>query len=201
MLHTLLNGKKVILASTSPRRRLILEQVGLKFLQIASDVDEVITESDHKNPIAYVKKNSLLKAQAVMRQFDEDCFIISADTIVYLDKRILEKPANAEQATEFMRQLSGVFHQVYTGVTIAWQGAVSPFIATDYEKTSIKFITLSEAEIREYVRTGEGFDKAGGYGIQGYGSQFIEKITGCYFNVMGFPVNLFYRMVMLGFRG
>jgi len=196
MLHTLLNGKKVILASASPRRRFILEQVGLKFIQIASEVDEVITEADHKNPIAYVKKNSLLKAQAVIRQFDEDCFIISADTVVYLGKRILEKPENTQQAADFIRQLSGVYHQVYTGVAIAWQGATSPFIATDYEKTSIKFISLSEADIAEYVQTAEGFDKAGGYGIQGFGSQFIEKINGCYFNVMGFPVNLFYRMVL-----
>jgi len=200
MLHTLLNGKKVILASASPRRKFILEQVGLKFIQIPSDVDEIITEADHKNPIAYVKKNSLIKAQAVMRQFDEDCLVISADTVVYLGKRILEKPENTQQATEFIRQLSGVTHQVYTGVTIAWQGAVSPFVTTDYEKTSIKFIALSEAEIREYLQTGEGFDKAGGYGIQGYGSQFIEKINGCYFNVMGFPVNLFYRMVCVGFK-
>jgi len=200
MLHTLLNGKKVILASNSPRRADILRLVGLSFLQVTPAVDEVITEADHKNPIAYVKRNSQLKCNAVKQQFDEDCIIVAADTVVYLNKHILEKPVNECQAIEFLSKLSDASHQVYTAITICRDTTygVHPLIQTDYERSTIKFMTLSEQDIKEYIQTKESFDKAGAYGIQGFGSQFIEKVTGCYFNVMGFPVNLFYRMLSSG---
>jgi len=195
MLHTLFKNKKVILASNSPRRAFILKQVGLQFLQVCPDVDEMITEADHKNPIAYVKRNSLLKCTAVKKQFDEDCVIVSADTVVYFEKHILEKPANESQARDFLSRLSGASHQVYTAVTVAMSLPESSVLLTEYERSTIKFMPLTEADITEYLLTRESFDKAGAYGIQGYGSQFIEKVTGCYFNVMGFPVNLFYKMV------
>jgi len=217
MLHTLLNGKKVILASASPRRAEILRLVGVKFLQVSPAVDEVITEADHKNPIAYVKRNSLLKCTTVKQQFDEDCIIVAADTVVYLEKRILEKPVNENQAVDFLSRLSGASHHVYTALTIyrdtiyksvfpscrevAQQGNGVFGIQTDYERSTIKFMTLSETDIKEYIQTKESFDKAGAYGIQGYGSQFIEKVTGCYFNVMGFPVHLFYRMLCIADGG
>jgi septum formation protein len=191
MLHTLLKNKKLILASASPRRKELLKLLGLSFITMPADVDETIHASDHINPKRYVQKIALQKFKSNQKKVDEDCLIIAADTTVYLNKQILGKPNNKDEAHAYLKLLSGQKHIVYTGLSVAYQDT----ILTDVEKTYVHFANLSDEEIWQYIQTGEPMDKAGAYGIQGYGSQFIEKVEGCYFNVMGFPIHLFYKMV------
>jgi len=188
MIHTLLQRKKVILASASPRRKELFKLIGVKAVQMPADIDE---SSIYKNPRKLVISHALEKAKKIEKKFDCDCVIIAADTIVYLNKQILGKPQNADQIREYIIKLSGNFHDVYTGIAIAYKNR----IYSDFEKTKVEFNQLTSSEIEEYIKTKEPFDKAGAYGIQGFGSQFIKKISGCYFNVMGFPISLFYQML------
>ncbi|HPR17210.1 MAG TPA: nucleoside triphosphate pyrophosphatase [Candidatus Cloacimonadota bacterium] len=188
MIHNLLQGKKIILASASPRRKEIFKLVGIKALQFPSGVAE---EKVSDNPIKLVKYHASHKAATVKKHFETDCLIVAADTIVYQNDEVLEKPLTKLQAAEFLSRLSDNVHFVYTGVSIAYKNQ----LFTDYEKTKVTFHPLSARDIEEYIKTGEPMDKAGAYGVQGYGSQFIKQISGCYFNVMGFPVALFYRML------
>ena len=188
MIHTMLNDKKIVLASASPRRKVIMDQIGLNVLQIPANIPE-IRISD--NPRVLVKALAKEKALAVAERVDADCVIIAADTVVYFNKEILEKPHSKMQAADFLMQLSGNSHYVYTGIAIHYKKS----IICDYTKSLVQFKELSAREIDEYIQTKEPMDKAGAYGIQGYGSQFVNKISGCYFNVMGFPVSLFYDML------
>jgi nucleoside triphosphate pyrophosphatase len=187
MIHELLRGKKIILASASPRRMEIFKLVGLKAIQMPSHIEE---EMVYNNPIKLVKYHAKNKALEIKKQFENDHIIVGADTIVYHNNIILEKPVDIYQAADYISRLSNSIHYVYTGVAIAYKNQ----IISDYEKTKVQFTKLSAVEIEEYIKTREPLDKAGAYGIQGYGSQFIKKISGCYFNVMGFPVSLFYDM-------
>lgn len=188
MIHELLKQKKVILASASPRRKEIFDLIGLTALQMPAHIPE---EQIYSNPIKLVKYHARNKAEAVKKHFENDHLIVAADTIVYLKNEVMEKPQDNMQAAEYLSRLSGTSHYVYTGVAIAYKHQ----IVSDYEKTKVTFNQLSAQEIETYVNTREPMDKAGAYGIQGYGSQFITKISGCYFNVMGFPVSLFYKML------
>ena len=188
MIHELLKGKKIILASASPRRMEIFKLVGLTAIQMPSHIEE---EMVYDNPIKLVKYHAENKALAIKKQFENDHIVVGADTIVYYDNLILEKPVDIYQAADYISRLSNSVHYVYTGVAIAYKNQ----IISDYEKTRVQFTKLSAVEIEEYIKTREPLDKAGAYGIQGYGSQFIKKISGCYFNVMGFPVSLFYDMI------
>ncbi|MCF7794566.1 MAG: Maf family protein [Candidatus Cloacimonetes bacterium] len=190
MIHKLLQEKKVVLASASPRRKEIFELIGLTALQMPAHIPE---DQVYSNPIKLVKFHAENKAAAIKRHFENDHLIVAADTIVYLDKEVLEKPEDKMQAAEYLSRLSGNSHYVYTGVAIAYKNQ----ILTDYEKTKVTFNRLSAQEIENYINTKEPMDKAGAYGIQGFGSQFIAKISGCYFNVMGFPVALFYNMLKI----
>ncbi len=191
MIHNLLKGKKIVLASASPRRKELFKLMGLKYIQVSADVDESVFPQDHSNPRKFVLTQSSKKCKEIVSRMDHDCIVIAADTIVYHDKKILGKPYDEEEAEKFLRHLSGKTHQVYTGVTIFYkQNYIS-----DVEKTYVTFKELSEKEIKEYIMTQEPIDKAGAYGIQGFGCQFVSKINGCYFNVMGFPINLFYNML------
>jgi len=191
MLHNILQNKKVILASASPRRKDLLNLVGVKFLQIPADVDETILSSDHSNPRRYAKKIALRKCELIAGNNDIECIVISADTIVYQNKKILGKPKNFDEINEYLTLLSGKSHIVYTAIAVSYKNN----IIVDVAKTYVTFKHLEIDEIRQYIETKEPIDKAGAYGIQGYGSQFIEKINGCYFNVMGFPVNLFLQII------
>ena len=188
MIHNLLKDKQVILASASPRRKEIFKLIGVKALQIPSHIDEDIV---YDNPIKLVKFHAENKAKEIRKKVDNDYLIVAADTIVYQNNEVLFKPRNIHQATDFLTQLSGTNHYVYTGVAIAYKNN----LISDYEKTRVEFNPLSAREIEEYIKTKEPMDKAGAYGIQGYGSQFIKRVSGCYFNVMGFPVTLFYNML------
>ena len=180
----------IILASRSPRRRALLEQVGLKGFKVVSpDVDEHI----EGNPsLAHlVEALSQRKAQAVFAGADEDDLIIAADTVVVLDGAVLGKPADEREAFAMLSALSGNSHRVYTGVTVA-QG---DRMATEHEETRVTFRELEPEEISCYIATGEPMDKAGAYGIQGVGALLVSGIKGDYCNVMGLPVFRLGRML------
>lgn len=188
MIHKLLSDKKVILASASPRRKLIFDLIGIKALQVPAKIDETIHDA---NPAKIVKDHAREKVRYVSNKYDPECVIVGADTVVYHNQKILGKPRDHYQAAEFLSQLSGDSHYVYTAVAIYYKNT----IYCDFIRSKVEFNPLSALEIDAYIATGEPLDKAGAYGIQGFGSQFIRKITGCYFNVMGFPVFLFYQML------
>ncbi len=188
MLDKMLNGYKIILASASPRRREIFEMLGISCEIISSDIAEPVTNED---PALQAMRNAKNKAEAVFAKSDRHSVIVSADTMVLLDGRILGKPESAEQAHSYLSALRANTHTVITGICLmSGKGQ-----KCGYEKTEVSFASLSDDEIRDYIRTKEPMDKAGAYGIQGFGSQFITRIEGCYFNVMGFPIRRFYEIV------
>ena len=173
----------IILASQSPRRRELLERMGLTGFRVVSpDVDEHMEED--LPPAQLVCRLSQRKARAVREQVGDEGLIIAADTVVALDGTVLGKPADELAAFKMLSTLSGVRHQVYTGLTVLRGGEEH----TEYEVTDVSFRELTQGEIEDYIRTGEPMDKAGAYGIQGYGALFISGIQGDYYNVMGLPV-------------
>ena len=172
----------IILASQSPRRRELLERMGLPFRVITPDIDEHMERS--LPPGELVAAISAEKAGAVAAQAGPDAIVIAADTVVALDGAVLGKPGDERDAARMLSALSGRTHQVFTGLTVAQGGTVR----TVSEETAVTFRPLTEGEIAAYVRTGEPMDKAGAYGIQGYGALLVEGIRGDYYNVMGLPV-------------
>ncbi len=188
MLHSLLKDMHLILASGSPRRKEIFTLLGLRPDIIPADIHEPI---ENIAPPDLVMKHATHKVQNIQTLVDPDGLLIGADTLVCINNRILGKPKDKEEAKLFLQELSGRRHKVYTGVCLYRQNQY----LTDYESSKVDFKMLNDNEIDEYIETGEPMDKAGAYGIQGYGSQFIKSIEGCYFNVMGFPVFLFYTMI------
>ena len=174
----------IILASASPRRRELLERMGIEeFDIVVSDADETMDET--LSPAEQVERLSQLKAASVAAELDDpSAIIIAADTVVALDGIILGKPADEEDAFRMLSALSGVRHHVYTGVTVM-QG---DRILTRHESTSVDFRSLEPEEVELYIATGECMDKAGAYGIQGYGCLLVEGINGDYYNVMGLPI-------------
>jgi septum formation protein len=175
----------LVLASQSPRRREILESAGLPFIVRAANVPEGRrgTESPHE----YVRRLSRAKAEAV--ELGPDEVILGADTVVVLDRLMLEKPRDEADARRMLALLSGREHHVITGICLRHAGGV----ISDSAETRVRFVPLTTAEIDKYVATGEPFDKAGAYAIQGLASKLIDRIDGCYFNVVGLPVALVYR--------
>ena len=175
----------VVLASGSPRRRELLEQIGLPFTVVPSQADETISEG--LSPAMAVQSLSLLKAADVARTQSEEALVIGADTVVVLDDEILTKPQDGQDAAQMLRRLSGRCHSVLTGVTVfRRKDGKSVSIA---EETLVYFKKLSDSEIASYVASKEPLDKAGSYGIQGLGGLFIEKIEGDYYNVVGLPLS------------
>ena len=171
----------IVLASASPRRRELLLGLGLPFEVAAADIDEeAVTAS---TPQALVKKLALEKARAVAK-IRPAALVIGADTVVYKNGRIFGKPKNAAEAQNMLRALSGGTHTVATGIAL-----VSPDGEIDDVVTAnVTFKALTEGQIARYIATGEPFDKAGGYGIQGRAAAMIREITGDYYTVMGLPV-------------
>ncbi len=185
---------KIVLASQSPRRKKLLNQLGLIFEILPSQKEEVITSD---NPVEIVTELALQKAEDVSKNI-EHALVIGADTIVVLNNKILGKPASETEAVTMLSQLSGQTHSVYTGVSFVVTDKNSKPIRTFsfFEETKVRFSTLSEEEITNYVATGSPMDKAGAYGIQDdWGSVFVEHIDGDYYNVVGFPLNRFYREI------
>ncbi len=182
---------KIILASQSPRRRQLLEQIGLEdFTILVPDADESYDPTATPQEIV----SSICRKKAVAARElakNDDAIIITADTMVFLDGLRLGKPRSEEEAAQMLRSLSGRTHQVCTGVTVCrGERAV-----TEAEVTQVTFRPLSGEEIRRYTATGEPMDKAGAYGIQGKAALFVSGIDGDYFNVMGLPLHLLGQML------
>ena len=174
---------EIILASQSPRRKELLERMGIRsFTVMDSGVDE--HEEELLPPEELVCRLSERKAEAVAQRAPAGAVVIAADTVVSLDGTVLGKPADELDAFRMLTTLSGCRHQVYSGLTVL-RGEES---VTVHEVTDVTVRELSSREIEDYIRTGEPIDKAGAYGIQGYGSLFVEGIVGDYYNVMGLPV-------------
>ncbi|MDF1612168.1 MAG: Maf family protein [Stygiobacter sp.] len=175
---------QITLASKSPRRRKLLKSLGLKFRSISVDLNEDILDGEH--PILTVKRLSLHKLELAKNKIKSG-IIITADTIVVLNKEIIGKPKNEKDAFNILKNLSGKTHIVYTGFAIENVDNQKKII--DYEKTKVTFRVLSDDEINEYIKSGSPMDKAGAYGIQDdYGALFVSKINGCYYNVVGLPL-------------
>lgn len=191
-----------ILASASPRRKELLEQVGLIFEILPSACEEKVTA---KNPAAVVEELSRQKAEEVFarvapvqgQETEEELTVVGADTVVAADGCILGKPRDQEEACRMLRQLQGRSHQVYTGVTLCVLRQGKKSVKTFHECTEVTFYPLEEARIKSYVETGEPMDKAGAYGIQGRGALFVERITGDYNNVVGLPVARLFREIAI----
>ncbi|HOL09359.1 MAG TPA: Maf family protein [Bacillota bacterium] len=176
--------KEITLASASPRRAELLKQVGLSFRVVPSDVDESLIQ--HNSPEDLVLQLAKLKAENVAAQI-ESGYVIGADTVVVLDEEILGKPRGTTEAITMLTMLSGKEHSVYTGLAVI--DLPENRVFAEVVETKVKFRELSQKEIEEYVASGEPFDKAGAYGIQGRGAIFVERIDGCYFNVVGLPIS------------
>jgi septum formation protein len=173
----------LILASESPRRRKLLEQAGLRFTVVPSAVDE--SGLPAADPALAVRRLAEAKTLAVARRFP-DSWVIGADTVVCLDQQLLGKPANAAEARGMLRRLSGRSHEVFTGFCLCQR--TSGHHHCQSVRTDVTFKRLSEREIDWYIASGEPFDKAGAYGIQGLGAQLISTLHGSYTNVVGLPL-------------
>lgn len=174
---------KIILASQSPRRRQLLEQMGITDFVICPAKGEEDMGAQLP-PDRLSEALALAKAREVAAQAGPEDIMIAADTIVTLDHQVLGKPHSREEAVSMLETLSGRHHVVYTGLAVLRGGET----VSDYEATQVRFRPLSREEIEAYVATGEPMDKAGAYGIQGRGALLVEGIVGDYFNVMGLPV-------------
>ena len=188
---------KLILASASPRRAELLRNAGIPFVVEAATIDE--SRRKNEPPIEYARRLAAEKARAVAKNRPGD-FVLGADTIVVVDEQVLEKPRDREDAARMLKLLSGRRHLVTTGVCLAQAETRNSKLETSFEDvrhetTEVFFSPLSDADIRWYVQTGEPMDKAGAYGIQGGASRWVEKIVGCYFNVVGLPVPLVWKML------
>ena len=175
--------QRLILASGSPRRIELLRSLGLTIEVMPSGIEE--GDDPEKEPSTLVARRAQEKAQAVS-SLDPKSWVLSADTIVVLQNTIFGKPESPEEAVAMLRRLSGRGHHVFTGLCL--MRADPPFMRVETVGTEVHFKPLSDAEIRAYVKTGEPFDKAGAYGIQGMGAFLVESIHGSYTNVVGLPL-------------
>lgn len=179
---------KIVLASSSPRRRKILESIGLEF-------DTIVPKFDEKSvvynglPEKYCQVLAIKKMESVINKVS-DSIIISADTIVICKSKLLNKPKNRQDASRMLNFLSGQKHTVYTGVALGF--GKDRVMSSFYEKTVVEFKELSQDMIDYYIEKYEPYDKSGSYGIQEFSSLFVKKIDGCYFNIIGLPVSALY---------
>jgi septum formation protein len=181
----------IYLASKSPRRKKLLEQINLDFTVYTVDIDE--SQKLGEDPLDMVMRLSVEKLEAA-RDILKKGIIITADTTVVLDGLLLEKPADEEDAFRILKTLSGQTHIVYTGFSL--YNSEKDITITDYEKTFVTFIELSDNDIRDYIKTGSPMDKAGAYGIQDdFGAVFVKEISGCYYNVVGLPLSKIYSLL------
>ena len=188
----------LILASASSRRQELLRNAGIAFTVQPTNIPEVL--GDGECPRVSAERLAREKALAIFRQ-QANAFVLGADTIVIIDEQILGKPRDRDDAARMLRILSGRTHQVTTGVclvgpqTRVGSGALASFEDVRSETSLVTMSTLTDDDIRSYIATGEPMDKAGAYAIQGIASRWIPRIEGDYFNVVGLPVSLVYRMI------
>ena len=193
--------EKIILASSSPRRRELMAQAGFAFEVLVSEADETIeTETPGEMVEVLSERKAAAVAEEIKRQgFAEDSvLLVGADTMVAIDGKKLGKPKDEKGAEEMLEELSGRTHQVYTGVTLirlkkAENGSILQESRTFSEGTDVSFYPLTKEEIRSYIATGEPMDKAGAYGIQGKAAVFVKEIKGDYNNVVGLPIARLYQ--------
>ncbi|MBM4170688.1 MAG: septum formation protein Maf [Ignavibacteria bacterium] len=182
----------IYLASKSPRRKKLLKQLGIKFKSISIDLNEEIFDGEH--PIQTVKRIALHKFEHALLRVNKG-ILITADTIVVLNKKIIGKPKNKKDAFRILRMLSNKKHVVYTGYVVANLSNLK--IIINYEKTFVSFNKLTDKEIKDYIDSGSPMDKAGAYGIQDdFGAVFVKRIDGCYYNVVGLPLPKLYKSLM-----
>ena len=194
---------QIILASQSPRRKELLEQIGLEFEICPAKGEEIITKTIPEEVVMELSKQKAEEVAAMVSSFGEehkeimtpsDLLVIGADTVVAYDGKILGKPVDEEDAKRMLTMLSGNVHSVFTGVTLVLidkNGRAGELVF--YEKTDVKMHSMTETEIDRYIATGEPMDKAGSYGIQGKCAIYIEKIDGDYNNVVGLPISAIYH--------
>ncbi len=173
---------RIVLASASPRRREILTQIGLSFDVIPAKGEEVVNSSDAAEVVLKLSND---KAMEIAGNCNADVLVVGADTVVALNNRILGKPKNREEAFNMISSLRNGCHSVYTGVTIVLGEVVRSFVS----ETKVYVYDMTDEEIYSYIDSGDCYDKAGGYGIQGLFARYVEKIDGDYLNVVGLPVS------------
>lgn len=186
----ILNEMPLVLASASPRRADILRAVGWRFEKFAVDIDE--SRAPLEDAVAYVERLARAKAEAAARQGAAGV-MLGADTVVLIDGEILGKPRDEADARRMLRLLSRRWHEVLTGVALVHAGVTSRSLVA-HERTRVRFLEMSEEEINWYVATVEPMDKAGAYAVQGRAALFIAEIRGDYWNVVGLPVQLVYKL-------
>jgi septum formation protein len=189
--HTM--NTAILLASASPRRQELLARMGLSFTVCPAELDE--SRWDGLPPQTLVESLSQAKGEVVAASAPAGTLVIAADTVVVLDGQVLGKPRDEAEAASMLALLSGRTHEVYTGLSIRRDALV----CTTHQITSVCFRSLTEEDITRYVKTGEPMDKAGAYGIQGYGAMLVSTISGDYFNVMGLPVCLLAQLLTAQF--
>lgn len=177
----------ITLASRSPRRAALLRQMGFRFRVLFKEISE--GTADLEDPVEKVKELSQRKAEAVLDEIERG-LIVGADTVVVLGSAIFGKPIDKEDAKRMLNALSGRTHEVFTGFTLMEVGGR---MVSDVERTSVTFRRLKSWEVDSYVETGAPLDKAGAYGIQDRSGLFVERIEGCFYNVVGFPLTKFYE--------
>ncbi len=174
---------RVILASQSPRRRELLALIGVTHEVRPADIDETYFAGER--PAAHAERLARGKC-VVIAEREPDALVIGSDTIVVVDGEVLGKPADEADAARMLRRLSGRSHVVVTAVAVAWRGQTRSAV----EEVNVTFHSLSDADITAYIATREPMDKAGAYGIQGFGATIVERVDGDYFAVMGLPLQL-----------
>lgn len=200
----LLSTKRIVLATASPRRSELVRNLGLKAEMIPSTFDENLEKASFSSAGEYAAETALHKAIEVSRRtFGQEAdgnkadLVIGADTVVELDGTILEKPKDEDDAFRMLSALSGRQHRVFTGVSLVLPLACDPalgkppLVHTFWEETKVEFACLDEEAIKAYVKSRDPMDKAGAYGIQGIGGCFVRSISGCFYNVVGFPLHRF----------
>lgn len=182
------------IASSSPRRIELFKMLGINFEQLKPEIDENIEELIELSPSEVALKIAKDKIINVLKKHDftRDDVVITADTVISINSRILGKPVNEAEAREFLKLLSGSWHEVITAVCIFNDGDLNSF----FEVTRVKFRQLKEETVEAYIKLKEPFDKAGGYAIQGIGGLFVEKIEGDFYNVMGFPIGKIFEIFL-----
>jgi len=180
---------RFVLASSSPRRLELLQLIGIGPLVVVPQADESVKRGE--NPVDFIHRVTIAKGESVIRDDFFQDVVISADTLVLCRDQVIGKPRDRQQAFEILRLLSATRHEVWTGLALFYQGKTYYDRAVSY----VYFSAISDREIDFYLDNEAFMDKAGAYGIQGKASVFVRQIEGCYFNIMGFPLNLFYTML------
>ena len=185
---------EIILASKSPRRQELLGSNYKEFTIMNSNFDE--SSVNYKgDPETYVMELAKGKGEIVAKNLSKPSIVIALDTIVVIDNKVLGKPKDEEDARSMLKSLSGHNHKVYSGIYMI--NTETGKCDIDFAETTVRFAKLTELEINNYIESKEPMDKAGAYGIQGLGGLFVEGINGCYYNVMGLPLNLVYKKLSL----